>query len=349
MEAPRYPHDKVADFATRVFSGLGLPEADARTIADDLVEADLRGLASHGVARIPIYSRRIREGVINPTPKVTVEEVTPVARLVSGDDGMGFIVAHRAMDEAIGIAKTFGVGLVAVKRSTHFGMAALYVQQAMRAGQIGLAFTTSSPALPVWGGRSVFLGAAPLAVGAPGQSGPGYLLDMAMTVIARGKIRLAAQRGEPIPEGLALDAEGNPTTDAKKAFEGVCLPMGGPKGAALSMMMDVLAGVFTGSAFGGEVRSLYFDFEAPQDVGHLLVALDPGLFVGEAFGPRMDELAARVKELPRAAGFDEIMMPGEPEDRRAQENRQRGIVITEDVMAQLREEAERFGVALFAS
>ncbi len=157
---------------------------------------------------------------------------------------------------------------VAVKRSTHFGMAALYVQQAMRAGQIGLAFTTSSPALPVWGGRSVFLGAAPLAVGAPGQSGPGYLLDMAMTVIARGKIRLAAQRGEPIPEGLALDAEGNPTTDAKKAFEGVCLPMGGPKGAALSMMMDVLAGVFTGSAFGGEVRSLYFDFEAPQDVGH---------------------------------------------------------------------------------
>jgi LDH2 family malate/lactate/ureidoglycolate dehydrogenase len=172
---------------------------------------------------------------------------------------------------------------------------------------------------------------------------------MAMTVIARGKIRLAAQRGEPIPEGLALDAEGNPTTDAKKAFEGVCLPMGGPKGAALSMMMDVLAGVFTGSAFGGEVRSLYFDFEAPQDVGHLLVALDPGLFVGEAFGPRMDELAERVKGLPRAAGFDEIMMPGEPEDRRAQDNRQRGIVITEDVMAQLREEAERFRVALFAS
>lgn len=348
MEAARYGHRDVTEFSTAVFTALGLPEDDARTIAADLVEADLRGLASHGVARIPIYSRRLREGIVNPRPDIKVEAVTPVAALVDGDDGMGFIVSHRAMDEAIKIAEAFGIGLVAVKRSTHFGMAALYVKQAMDAGFIGLTFTTSSPALPAWGGRSVFLGAAPLAVGAPGETGPGYLLDMAMTVIARGKIRLAAQRGEPIPEGLALDAEGNPTTDAKKAFEGVCLPMGGPKGSALSMMMDVLAGVFTGSAFGGEVRSLYFDFAAPQDVGHLMIAIKPGLFVGDQFGPRMDELAERVKALPRAAGVDEIMMPGEPEDRRAEQNRIHGLAITDDVIAQLREEADRFGLPFFA-
>ncbi len=262
MEAPRYRHDKVADFAKQVFLGLGLPDADPRTIADDLVEADLRGLASHGVARIPIYSRRIREGVVNPTPNITVEEVTPVARLVSGDDGMGFIVAHRAMDEAIQIAKTYGVGLAAVKRSTHFGMAALYVQQAMRAGQIGLAFTTSSPALPVWGGRSVFLGAAPLAVGAPGQSGAGLSAGHGDDGDrARQDPPRRAARRSLFPKGSRSMPKATPTTDAKKAFEGVCLPMGGPKGAALSMMMDVLAGVlFTGSAFGGEVRSLVFRF-----------------------------------------------------------------------------------------
>lgn len=348
METARFNHVEVTEFATRVFQALGLPQQDARTIAEDLVAADLRGLASHGVARIPIYSRRIREGVVNPTPNMIEEKVTPVAALLDADNAMGFIASRRAMSLAIEMAETYGIGLTAVRRSTHFGMAALYVQQAMDAGYIGLAFTNSSPALPVWGGRSVFLGAAPLAAGAPGANGPGYLLDMAMTVIARGKIRLAAQRGEPIPEGLALDEEGNPTTDAKKAFEGVCLPMGGPKGAALSMLMDVMAGVFTGAAYAGDVKSLYFDFSGPQDVGHLMIAIKPGLFVGDQFGARMDVLAERVKDLPRAAGFEEILMPGEPEDRRTQENLQRGIAITGDVMAQLREEADRFGLPLFA-
>lgn len=348
MGNARFSHVAVTDYAARIFSALGLPDEDARTIAEDLVEADLRGLASHGVARIPIYSRRLREGVVNPRPNITVEKVTPVAALVHGDDAMGFIAARRGMASAIEIAEEYGIGLAAVRRSTHFGMAALYVQQAIAAGYMGLAFTNSSPALPVWGGRTVFLGAAPLAAGAPGDSGPGYLLDMAMTVIARGKIRLAAQRGEPIAEGLALDAEGNPTTDAAKAFEGVCLPMGGPKGAALSMLMDVLAGVFTGSAYAGDVKSLYFDFSGPQDVGHLMIALKPGLFVGDQFGARMDTLAERVKALPRAAGVDEILMPGEPEDRRKQENLVKGIAITDDVIVQLREEAERFGVPLFA-
>lgn len=346
--AARFPADTVRSFTTEVFIKLGLPENDAATVAADLVESDLRGLASHGVARVPIYSRRLREKIVNPRPNISVEKITPVAVRVDGDDGMGFIPARRAMDEAIKIAGEYGIGLAAVHRSTHFGMAAIYVQQAMAAGYIGLAFTNSSPALPVWGGKTVFLGAAPIAAGAPGRKGPGYLLDMAMTVIARGKIRLAAQRGEKIPEGLALDADGTPTTDAKKAFEGVCLPFGGPKGAALSMLMDVLGGVFTGANYAGDVRSLYFDFEAPQNVGHLMIALKPGLFVGDdAFLDRMDTLAERVKGLPRATGFDEIMMPGEPEDRRKVENLVKGIAITPDVLDQLRQEADRFSIRMF--
>lgn len=349
-KAQRFPAETVRNFAKQVFVELGLPEDHAAIVAADLVESDLRNLPSHGVARVPIYSRRIREKVVNPRPDITVEKITPVAVRVNGDDGMGFIPARRAMDEAIKIASEYGIGLAAVHRSTHFGMAALYIQQAIAAGYIGVAFTNSSPALPVWGGKSVFLGAAPMAAGAPGRKGPGYLLDMAMTVIARGKIRLAAQRGERIPEGLALDAEGRPTTDARKAFEGVCLPFGGPKGAALSMLMEVMAGVFTGANYAGDVRSLYFDFEAPQNVGHLMIALKPGLFVGEeAFLDRMDTLAERVKDLPKAADVAEIMMPGEPEERAKAENLERGIAITDDVLSQLQEEAERFDVKMFGS
>lgn len=344
--AARFVAEEVIDFTGKIFSELEVPKEDARTVARDLVESDLRGLPSHGVARVPIYSRRIREGVVNPKPQIKVEQVTPVAVRVDGDNALGFLPSHRAMDEAIRMASEYGIGLAAVHRSTHFGMAALYAQQAMAAGFIGLTFTNSSPALPVWGGKTVFLGAAPLAVGAPGKKGPGYLLDMAMTVIARGKIRLAAQRSEPIPEGLALDAEGRPTTDAKAAFEGVCLPFGGPKGAALSMLMDVLSGVFTGANYGGAVSSLYFDFTQPQNVGHLMIALKPGLFVGDAFGERMDTMTDRIKALPKAAGFDEILVPGEPEARRKAENSAIGIKITEDVIQQLEEEAERFGLEM---
>ncbi|MEX2641839.1 MAG: Ldh family oxidoreductase [Acetobacterales bacterium] len=339
-QTQRFPAETIKRFTGGVFETIGLPAADAATVAHDLVEADLRGLASHGVARIPIYLRRIREGVVNPQPNITVEKITPVAVRINGDDGMGFLATRRAMAEATDIAREFGIGLAAVHRSTHFGMAALYVQQAIAEGCIGLVFTTSSSAIPVWGGRTPFLGAAPLAAGAPGRRGPGFLLDMAMTVVARGKIRLAAQRGESIPEGLALDAEGRPTTDARAAFEGVCLPFGGPKGAALSMLMDVLAGLFTGADHAGDVNSLYFDFSAPQNVGHLVLAMKPGLFVGEdTFRDRMDEMTDRIKALPRAAGFDEILIPGEPEERHRVENLRHGIPITDDVLAQLREEA----------
>lgn len=334
--------DELRRFTRDVFVARGLPGADATVIANDLVEADLRGLSSHGVSRIPTYCERLRRGLVNPTPNIAVERITPVAASVDGDDGMGFIVAHRAMDEAIEMARGFGLGLTGIKRSTHFGMAALYVLQAIEAEMISLVFTNSSPALPVWGGRSKFLGAAPLAAGAPGgELGP-YVLDMAMTVIARGKIRLAAQRGDSIPEGLAIDSEGRPTTDAMEAFTGVCLPFGGHKGAALSMLMEVLAGVFTGAAFAGDVVNPHLDFSAPQNAGHFFMAIKPDLFVSmEEYRDRMDTLVARVKACPRAEGFEEILMPGEPEARERERRIVAGIPLSEDIVKGLAEEAEK--------
>jgi LDH2 family malate/lactate/ureidoglycolate dehydrogenase len=343
--ASRFTADVLRAFAARVLEQQGLPESDAACVARGLVEANLRGIDSHGVSRIPMYCERLRRGVVNPRPDITVRHVTPVCALVDGDDGMGFMVGHRAMDVAVEAARTFGIGLAGARRSTHYGMAALYVLQAIDAGMIGMAFTNASPALPVWGGRTAFLGASPMAVGVPGGHTP-YVLDMAMTVIARGKIRLAAQRGDPIPLGLALDREGRPTTNADDAFKGVCLPFGGVKGSALSLLMDILAGVLTGANFGGDVKSLYFDHSAPQNVGHLFIAIKPDLFMPmDAFGERMDTLVQRARDCPRAEGFDEILIPGEPEARTRAARLAEGIPVTPDVVATLRDEAARAGIA----
>jgi len=336
---------RLTTFTREIFAKAGLPDSDAAIVAEGLVKADLRGLASHGVSRIPMYLERLRRGVVNPKPEIKVARVAGAVALVDGDDGMGFIAGRRGMNEAISLAAESGIGMVGVHRSTHYGMAALYVLQAIDAGYIALAMTNSSPAIPVWGGRTTFLGAAPFAAGVPCGSHEPYVLDMAMTVIARGKIRLAAMDGKTIAEGLALDSEGRPTTDAKKAFEGVCLPFGGVKGAALSMLMDLLAGLYTGANYGGEVKSLYFDHSAPQNVGHLFIAMRPDLFISrQEFEQRADTFVDRVKDLPRAAGVDEILMPGEPEDRAERMRRRTGIPITDKVLADLQAESVRAGV-----
>lgn len=337
--------DELTDFATRIFVGAQMTEADASTIARDLVKANLRGIDSHGVSRIPMYVERLQRGLVNPRPEITVQRVAGAVSLVDGDNGMGFLASHRATEEAVELARANGIGLVGVHRSTHFGMGALYALQAIEAGYISMIFTNSSPAIPMWGGRTTFLGASPIAAGIPGGKYAPYVMDMAMTVIARGKIRLAAMKGEAIAEGLALDVDGNPTTDAAKAFEGVCLPFGGVKGSVLATLMDLMSGVLTGANFGGDVKSLYFDHSEPQNVGHLFFAIKPDLFMSlENFDARMDAFYERIKALPKAAGVGEIMMPGEPEQRREDERLITGIPITQNVVADLTREGERVGV-----
>jgi L-2-hydroxycarboxylate dehydrogenase (NAD+) len=338
--------NELADYASRIFVTTGMSEAHAGTIADDLVKANLRGIDSHGVSRIPMYMDRLRAGLVNASPDIRIEKQAGAVSLVDGDNGMGFISSHIAMDEAVALARNAGIGMVGVRRSTHFGMGALYALQAIEAGYISMIFTNSSPAIPMWGGRSVFLGASPIAAGVPGGNHAPFVMDMAMTVIARGKIRLAAMRGEPIAPGLALDIEGNPTIDAAKAFEGVCLPFGGVKGSVLATLMDLMSGVFTGANFGGDVKSLYFDHSEPQNVGHLFFAIKPDLFLSMTeFSGRMDSFYERIKELPLAAGVSEVMMPGEPEQRREDERRRTGIPVTDNVIADLTEEGRRAGVA----
>jgi LDH2 family malate/lactate/ureidoglycolate dehydrogenase len=338
--------DKLEKWVQRVFERYDLPLEEALTAAQALVKANLRGVDSHGVARVPMYCARLRQRVANPLPDIAVTRVAPAAALVDGDNGLGLVVGRRAMAEAIAIAREYGIGLAGVKRSGHYGMAALYILQAVEAGCVGLAFTNASPALPVWGGRTPFLGTSPFAAGTPTGAAPPFVLDMACSIVARGKLKFAAQRGDPIPEGLALDKQGRPTTDGAEAFEGVVLPMGGVKGAGLAMLMDVLSGVFTGAAFGGDVRNPFTGLDGPQHTGHFCMALKADLFMPmDAFQARMQTLAERVKAQPRAEGVDEILMPGEPEDRKEQERRVQGIPLTPDVVLALQSEGERVGVA----
>lgn len=341
------PWQALEAWLQQVFEANGLSAADAQTAARALVKASLRGVDSHGVARLAMYCERLRRGVAKGAPEIVIRRVAPAAALVDGDDGLGLVVGPRAMDEAIALAGECGLGLAGVCRSGHYGMAALYILQAVEAGCVGMAFTNASPALPVWGGRRPFLGTSPFAAGAPAGAGAPFVLDMACSIVARGKLKYAAQRGEPIPEGLALDRQGRPTTDGAEAFEGVVLPVGGVKGAGLSMLMDVLAGVLTGAGFGGEVRNPFTGLEGPQQTGHFFLALKADLFMPRtAFEKRMETLRERVKAQPRAEGFDEILMPGEPESRNEGQRREQGIPLTPDVEASLRMEGERVGVPL---
>ncbi|RTE78711.1 hypothetical protein BHE90_006767 [Fusarium euwallaceae] len=325
-----------------ILKGNGVPEENAAIVARCLVAADLRGVDTHGMNRIPSYMERIRQGVLNASAQPVVNQVTPAVAQVDGKNGFGFVAAHMGMAAAIESARVFGIGMASIKHSNHFGMSAWIVQQALDADMMSLVFTNSSPALPAWGGKSKLMGVSPIACGAPGK-GPmeNFILDMAPSVAARGKIYKAKRRGEKIPSDWALDSEGRPTDDPEAALGGVMLPMGGPKGSALSIMMDVFSGVLSGSAFAGHVTNPY-DPSKPADVGHFLVAIKPDLFMSlDEFRERMQYLYERVVGSEKAAGVERIYFPGEIEQLAQKEREEKGIPLVQAEIDALNEEARK--------
>ncbi|KAK4145649.1 Malate/L-lactate dehydrogenase [Dichotomopilus funicola] len=333
------------EFVVSLLEASGVSNKNAKIVARGLVQADLRGVESHGINRMPSYLSRIRNGVLDPKADPTLTQVTPVVAQVDGNNGFGFPAAHLAMETAITMARTFGIGMVSVKQSNHFGMSAWIVRQAVDAGMMSLVFTNSSPALPVWGGKSQLMGVSPIACGAPGGEGSiPFILDMAPSVAARGKIYKALRRGEKIPQDWALDAGGKPTDDPEKALKGVMLPMGGPKGSALAIMMDVFSGVLSGSAFAGGVTGPY-DMSKAGDVGHFIVAIKPDLFMSlEEFRGRMDVLYQRVVGSEKMAGVDRIYFPGELEQVLEEKRLKEGIPFVKGEVDALNAEAEKLGV-----
>ncbi|OAA53669.1 malate dehydrogenase [Cordyceps fumosorosea ARSEF 2679] len=328
-----------------ILKGNGVPAANATIVAHGLVAADLRGVDTHGMNRIPSYVARIQQGVLDPTVSPNLTQVTPVVAQVDGRNGFGFLAAHSAMTACTAAAQTYGIGMASVKHSNHFGMSAWLVQQALDAGMMSLVFTNSSPALAPWGGRDKLIGVSPLACGAPGKDpSRDFILDMAPSVAARGKIYKAKRRGEKIPLDWALDAEGRPTDDPEAALGGVMLPMGGPKGSGLAVMMDVFSGVLSGSAFAGHVTGPY-DPSKPADVGHFLLAIKPDLFMSlDEFRDRIQYLYDRITGSEKAAGVERIYFPGELEQLAQKEREKTGIPLVQAEIDALNAEATKVSV-----
>jgi len=345
-DAPQlYDADALTAWVAGIFSHWELPPADAATVARSLVAADLRGVDTHGVARLPSYIERLRRNVVEPRPKVVVRSTMPFAATVDGGNGMGPVVGQIAMDEALKRADRLGIGVVTARRSNHFGAAAYYAMQAVERGCIGICLSPASKSLAPFGSQEPLFGTNPIAVAIPAGRHVPWVMDMATSVAARGHIRLAARDGHDIPEGWALDADGHPTTDAERALAGVMLPFAGAKGSALAMLVDILGGVLSGSGFGGSIRNMTDDFEAPQDVGHFFLALQiEGLMPLAEFNARMEQEVERLKALKPAAGFQEVLYPGEPEARREQERRASGIPLSTQMVASLRLLADEAGL-----
>ncbi|KAK0388995.1 hypothetical protein NLU13_2572 [Sarocladium strictum] len=335
--------DEAKRLVEDILKGHGVTPSNAAVIARCLVAADLRGVDTHGMHRMPSYMTKVRKQALNATAEPIVKQVTPVVAQVDGQNGFGYLAAHAGMSAAIESAKVYGVGMASIKGSNHYGMAAWLVQEALDANMMSLVFTNSSPALPAFGGKSKLIGVSPIACGAPGKdSASDFILDMAPSVAARGKIYKAKRRGEKIPMDWALDAEGRPTDDPEAALGGVMLPMGGPKGSALGLMMDVFSGVLSGSAYAGHVAGPYDPSDRPANVGHFLMVIKPDLFMSlDEFRDRMQYLYDRVTGSDKAAGVERIYFPGEVERLVQVEREKTGIPMVQAELDALNDEARK--------
>jgi LDH2 family malate/lactate/ureidoglycolate dehydrogenase len=323
------------EFATSVYAAVGMPKDDARLAADTLVQADLWGHQSHGVMRLSWYVARLKAGVCDPVAKPEQVVDAGAIGLIDGHDAMGQVLTAHAMQDAIRRAKTHGIGAVGLRNSNHFGTAMYFTLMAARAGCIGFLSTNASPAMAPWGGRRKLVGTNPWSWAAPAGSLAPMVLDIANTGVARGKIYLARQKGQPIPEGWAIDADGAPTTDPAAAIDGIILPMAQHKGYAIAVMMDMLSGVLTGSAFGAGVHGPY-QTEHRSGAGQMIIALDIAAMQPLAdFGARMERYVAELKSVPLAQGFEEIVYPGELEARNEAKHRAEGLTLPDDTIADL--------------
>jgi LDH2 family malate/lactate/ureidoglycolate dehydrogenase len=341
---PRFRSEDLKAFCCAVLQRLDVPPEDALTVANCLVGADLRGVDSHGVVRLPVYAKRIQASVVKAKPDIITESRFASVALVHGDNGLGPVVGTRAMDEAVRLAEHSGIGYVGVRGSNHFGTAAFYVQRAIERGFIGCAISNAPPNMAAFGGRERFLGTNPLAVGIPAGKERPLIFDASSSVVARGKIIVAAHRNLPIPEGWAIDPEGRPTTDAVAALKGAVLPFGGPKGSAISFIIDILSGVMTGAAFALHLNTLE-NLQAVQNLGHVFAAFRTDLFLptGE-FAARMDEILAMLKSSAPAAGVPRVLAPGELELDTEARHRLLGLPLAEEVVGQLVAMGNQVGV-----
>lgn len=335
------------DAILRVFQAAGLSDAAAAAVTESLLDAELRGVSSHGPLLVPMYIERLLAGSVSRHEQAQVVSDTDAVAVLDARHALGVLTSDQAMKLAVAKARVFGVGAVAVRHAFHFGAASRYVTSATRAGCIGVAAANTRPLMPAPGGAEPVVGNNPLAIGVPGRT-ESLVLDMALSEAALGKIRLAAEREVPIPDTWATGPDGRATTDPALAMAGMLLPAGGPKGFGLALMVDVLAGVLTDGGFGDQVRGLYADTAVPNDCAHFFLAIDVAAFGDLAgFQDRVARLVESVRGSRTAPGVDRVRVPGQPEaERYAAALAAGGIDIDQTILTGLEQAAEVLGTAL---
>ena len=304
--------DQLTDFAASAFQSLGVPGGDARHVAGLMVEADLLGYDTHGLFRLRQYVARLRDGGCNPAARPHVIRETVATALIDGDNGLGHLAMAMACDLAMTKARAAGIGWVGVRGSNHAGPAALYVRPQAAAGMIGIcAAVGSANHVAPYGGTDLLLGTNPIAIATPGGTDP-FVLDMATTVAAVGKIKTLAQRGEAMPEGWMVGRDGKPLTDPNRRDEGFLLPIGGAKGYGLAMAIGLMAGVLNGAAFGSDVVDFTTDTTSPTNTGQFVVAIDIAAFGDPAgFAAATARVFDEMRASPPLPGHDAVRVPGD--------------------------------------
>ena len=325
---------ELSKIVNKIFTNYGLSKSHAKISTDALINAELVGAYGHGLSRLKMYCDRIKKKVINPKPKIKIKKISKSISLIDANDSIGFVAADLAIKQSIENAKKTGIGLVAVKNSGHYGLSGYYAEQAVKKNLITMIYTNAPPAVAPHGALKSLFGTNPICFGAPSGYKAPFILDTSISMINRGKIRVAARNNKKIPQGVALDKNGKPTTDAKKALEGVQLPIAGFRGSGLAWMVDILSGVLTGGNHAGKVKDPFDDFTGPQNIGHLFITFKSNLFV-KNYQARIKDNIKIIKKLPKIKGVKNIVYPGENKLNRFKSNLKKKINISKNVKKDL--------------
>src|SRR5579864_5074973 len=344
---PRVSHAKLIDFIASAYRAAGITPEDAQKAAELMARSDISGADGHGVFRLPQYIRRIQTGGINTRPNIVVHRTAPGTALVDGDNGLGALVVSRAVETAIEIASTQGVGWVGTRHGNHAGAAAVYAAMPAPHDMIGIYYAVGNANhLPPWGGVDMLLSTNPLAIAVPALEEPPLILDMATTVAAYGKVKVAAQQGKTMPEGWMIDRQGRPLTDPNRADDGFLLPIGGYKGAALALMFGLLAGTLNGAANGADVVDFNKDDVSATNTGQAICVIDVKAFAEPtAFKRQVDLVIRQLHGSALLPGFDHIRLPGEDRHRRIAERRAYGIPVAPALRTALDRLASELAIA----
>lgn len=346
MAVKRYAKERLEALVAQLAAGMGVPAEDAAHFAEVLVDADLHGVSTHGVSRLNIYLKRIEAGLIDPKAALAVDRRAGTVLALDAGNGLGQIQARKALDMLTPLARQNGVAAATIRNSQHFGALSWYCNYAAQQKLVLLAMTNCEPAMSPAGGYEAFFGTNPIAASFPTGKGVPVKIDLATSTVARGNIIAAQKKGAAIPEGWALDREGNPTTDASEALLGTVLTMAGHKGYALALMVEMFSGVLSGAAIGPDVGSMYKNMDRKQDVGHFFCLFDVNAFLDyDEYLRRVDATIDRIKASKKRPGTEEILVPGERSARQARINGAEGIPLSKETVAELEQWCTRLNVA----